>query len=275
MSSENAMRRAQSDAQDDARVGGALEIKERDVIAGLEKGLAVIEAFSETRPRLSVTDAARITGLSRAAARRCLLTLVKSGYAAFDGKFFTLTPRILRLGHAYLSSVSLSARIQPFLERISEQTGESSSAGVLDDTDVVYIARSVTRRIMSIGLAIGSRLPAYCTSLGRALLAQMPEDELQAYLRRMRPVRFTPKTRLEEREIRAALDDVRRLGYALVDEELELGLRSIAVPVFNGRGEAVASINVSTQTGRTSVEQMLSNFLPVLRCAQEDLRRVI
>jgi IclR family pca regulon transcriptional regulator len=161
------------------------EFLERDMVSGLKNGLDVIEAFDDRRPRLSLTDVAQITGLSRAAARRYLLTLTRLGYAEHDGKFFSLTPKILRLGYAYLSSTSLPVRIQPFLERVSETTGESSSAAVLDDTDVVYIARSATRRIMSIGLGIGSRLPAFCTSLGRAILAWKDPAWLDAYFRRV------------------------------------------------------------------------------------------
>src|SRR5687768_1370759 len=204
---------------------------DRDFVASLEKGLVVIEAFDAGRPRLTLSDVAKLTGITRAAARRYLLTLTKLNYAEFDGRYFSLTPRVLRLGYAYLSSASLSAQVQPFLERISEETGESSSAAVLDGDDIVYIARSATRRIMSIGLGVGSRLPAHCTALGRAILAFQPEDEFRAYLQRVRLEARTPKTITDKSLFQAALDATRAQGYAIVNEELEYGLRSIAVPV--------------------------------------------
>ena len=253
---------------------GSIEIPDRDLIAGLEKGLAVIEAFDETRPRLSVSDVARITGLTRAAARRYLLTLTKLDYAAFDGKFFSLMPRILRLGHAYLSSTGLPAMLQPYLEQISAATQESCSAAILDDTEIVYIARSATRRIMSIGLAVGTRLPAYCTSLGRMLLADLPPEALDQYFARVQLKPLTPKTKTTRAEIVASLEEAHTRGYSLVDEELELGLRSMSVPVFDKRGLMVAAINVSAQAGRASVDVMVSSMLPHLKSAQDALRRV-
>jgi IclR family pca regulon transcriptional regulator len=252
----------------------AMEIAERDLIAGLEKGLSVIEAFDETRPRLSVSEVARITGLTRAAARRYLLTLTKLDYAAFDGKFFSLMPRILRLGHAYLASTGLPALVQPYLEQVTAATQESSSAAIIDDTEIVYIARSATRRIMSIGLAVGTRLPAYCTSLGRILLAHMPPDALERYFARVDLRALTPKTRTSRAEIEASLVEARATGFALVDEELELGLRSMSVPVFDKRGLVVAAMNISAQAGRATAEAMIGDMLPHLRVAQEALRRV-
>ena len=250
------------------------EIAERDLIAGLEKGLSVIEAFDETRPRLSVSDVARITGLTRAAARRYLLTLTKLGYAAFDGKSFSLMPRILRLGHAYLSSTGLPALLQPYLEQVSAATQESCSAAIIDDTEIVYIARSATRRIMSIGLAVGTRLPAYCTSLGRVLLAYMGPDALDRYFAHVELRPLTPKTKTDRAAIDASLDEARSRGFALVDEELELGLRSMSVPVFDKRGLVVAAMNVSAQAGRASVDAMVRDMLPHLKAAQDALRRV-
>jgi IclR family pca regulon transcriptional regulator len=247
------------------------EIADRDLIAGLGKGLAVIEAFDESRPRLSVSDIARLTGLTRAAARRYLLTLTKLGYAAFDGKYFSLMPRILRLGHAYLASAGLPDLVQPYLEQISVATGESSSAAILDGDEIVYIARAATRRIMSINLAVGSRLPAYCTSLGRVLLAYMSERELAAYFKRvtLRPV--THKTKTDRAQIEEALADVRKKGYAIVDEELELGLRSMSIPILDRRGTAFVAINVSAQVARISAAAMVKTTLPHLRAAQEGL----
>lgn len=248
---------------------------DRDFVASLEKGLLVIEAFDASRPRLTLSDVAKLTGITRAAARRYLLTLTRLNYADFDGRYFTLSPRILRLGYAYLSSASLSARVQPFLEQISEATGESSSAAILDGDDIVYIARSATRRIMSIGLGVGSRLPAYCTSLGRAILAYQPEEAIEAYLRRIRMEARTPKTVTDKTEFRAVLEATRAQGYALVNEELEFGLRSIAVPVIQKSGQVTIALNLSAQAGRVSADEMRERFLPSLSAASESLRYLL
>lgn len=244
---------------------------DRDFVASLEKGLLVIEAFDANRQRLTLSDVAKLTGITRAAARRYLLTLTKLKYADFDGRYFTLSPRILRLGYAYLSSTSLSARLQPFLERISEETGESSSAAILDGDDIVYIARSATRRIMSIGLGVGSRLPAYCTSLGRAILACQPDDALESYLQRVRLEARTPNTITDRAELRRAIETARRKGYALVNEELEFGLRSIAVPLHQKNGQVTIALNISTQAGRVAASEMEERFLPPLQAASEAL----
>lgn len=251
------------------------EIQDRDVVGGLEKGLAVIEAFEEGRDRLSLSQVAQITGLTRAAARRYLLTLTKLGYAEYDGKFFCLTPKVLRLGYSYLSSVPLSSRLQPFLERISASLHESSSAAVLDDVDVLYVARAATRRIMSIGLRVGSRLPAYCTSLGRVLLAQQDPAWLDAYFAAVRLERLTPKTTTSPQRIRASLAEARELGYAVVVDELELGLVSIAVPVINDQGRVVCAINIGAQTHRLTGDELVSRSVPVLKAISREVGRVL
>jgi IclR family pca regulon transcriptional regulator len=245
---------------------------DRDFVASLEKGLAVIEAFDANRPRLTLSDVAKLTGITRAAARRYLRTLTRLNYADFDGRYFSLSPRILRLGYAYLSSTSLSTRLQPFLEKISEETGESSSAAILDGDDIVYVARSATRRIMSIGLGVGSRLPAYCTSLGRAILAYQTPDEVEAYLGRVRLEARTPKTIIQKSDLRAALEATRQQGYAMVSEELEFGLRSIAVPLLQKNGKVSVALNISAQVARISGPEMEERFLPSLREASEALR---
>ncbi|MBQ0821433.1 IclR family transcriptional regulator [Microvirga terrae] len=248
---------------------------DRDFVASLEKGLLVIEAFDASRPRLTLSDVSKLTGITRAAARRYLLTLTRLNYASFDGRYFSLSPRILRLGYAYLSSASLSTRVQPFLEQISEATGESSSAAILDGDDIVYIARSATRRIMSIGLGVGSRLPAYCTSLGRAILAYQPEEAIDAYLGRVRLEARTPKTVTDKAEFRAVLQATRGQGYAIVNEELEFGLRSIAVPVVQKNGQVTIALNLSAQAGRVSADEMRERFLPSLSAASESLRYLL
>jgi len=245
---------------------------DRDFVASLEKGLAVIEAFDANQQRLTLSDVAKLTGITRAAARRYLRTLTKLNYADFDGRYFSLSPRILRLGYAYLSSTSFATRLQPFLERISEQTGESSSAAVLDGDEIVYIARSATRRIMSISLGVGSRLPAYCTSLGRAILAYQSPGELEDYLQRVRLEARTPKTITQRAELLAALAAARAQGYAMVSEELEFGLHSIAVPLIQKDGKVSIALNVSAQVARVSEAEMKEQFLPALREASEALR---
>ncbi|WP_230530930.1 IclR family transcriptional regulator domain-containing protein [Microvirga roseola] len=255
------------DAEVDEQAGG-----DRDFVASLEKGLLVIEAFDASRPRLTLSDVAKLTGITRAAARRYLRTLTRLNYADFDGRYFSLSPRILRLGYAYLSSTSLSMRLQPFLERVSEETGESSSAAILDGDEIVYIARAATRRIMSIGLGVGSRLPAYCTSLGRAILANRPEAEIEAYLARVRLEAKTPKTVTSKAELRRLLEETRSRGYAIVNEELELGLRSIAVPLVQKNGQVTIALNISAQAGRVPAAEMEERFLPALEAAGEALR---
>lgn len=245
---------------------------DRDFVASLEKGLAVIEAFDAARPRLTLADVAKLTGISRAAARRYLRTLTRLGYAEFDGRFFNLSPRILRLGYSYLSSASMPARLQPFLEKISEETGESSSAAMLDGDEIVYIARSATRRIMAVGLGVGSRLPIYCTSLGRAILAHEPQDRIDAYLDRTRLESRTRFTLTDRQLLRETLRQVREQGYAAINEELEIGLRSIAVPIPQQDGKVTIAINIGTQASRFQPSEMIERFLPVLKAASQAIR---
>jgi IclR family pca regulon transcriptional regulator len=247
----------------------------RDFVVSLEKGLAVIEAFDPDHQRLTLTDVARRTGLTRAAARRYLLTLTELRYADFDGRYFSLSPRILRLGYSYLSSTSLPSRIQPFLEGISEETGQSSSAAIIEGDDIVYIARSATKRIMSIGLSVGSRLPIYCTSLGRVLLAHAPAAERAAYLARVTLAARTPKTVASKAAMRSLLAEVRGQGFALVDEELEQGLRSIAVPVLAADGRARFALNISAHAALVPAAEMEIRFLPTLRKASDTLRHIV
>jgi IclR family transcriptional regulator, pca regulon regulatory protein len=247
----------------------------RDFVVSLEKGLAVIEAFDPDHQRLTLTDVARRTGLTRAAARRYLLTLTELRYADFDGRYFSLSPRILRLGYSYLSSTSLPSRIQPFLEGISEETGQSSSAAIIEGDDIVYIARSATKRIMSIGLSVGSRLPIYCTSLGRVLLAHAPAAERAAYLARVTLAARTPKTVASKAAMRSLLAEVRGQGFALVDEELEQGLRSIAVPVLAADGRARFALNISAHAALVPAAEMEIRFLPTLRNASDTLRHIV
>lgn len=247
----------------------------RDLLGGLSRGLAVIEAFDHGRPRASIAEIARATGLTRASARRCLLTLVALGYAESDGRGFRLTPRVLRLGGAWLSSASLPELLQPQLEAVREATGESCSAAILDGAEVVYVARASTRRIMSVSLSVGSRLPAHCTALGRALLSALPEGSMEQLLAGLTPEALTAHTRTTRPAIRAAVAEARARGYALVEEELELGLRSLAVPVRDQRGRCVAAMNIGVQTARASDAVVEQKLLPALLAAAAELRRTI
>lgn len=251
------------------------EAPDRDHMAALEKGLAVIECFDAAHDKLTIADVARATELSRAAARRCLLTLAKIGYAEFDGKFFRLTPRVLRLGHAWLASAALPQLVQPFLERLSEETHESSSACLLDGHEIVYIARSAQRRIMSVGLSVGTRLPAFCTSMGRVLMAARDPADARARILAGRPRALTPHTVTDPDRLAAILAEVRAQGYCIVDQELELGLISIAMPLINTRGEVVAAFNLSGQVQRSSAEEMAERFLPGMRQLQALLRPLV
>ncbi len=251
------------------------EAPDRDHMAALEKGLAVIECFDAGRDRLTIAEVARATELSRAAARRCLLTLTRIGYAAFDGKFFRLTPRVLRLGHTWLASAALPQLVQPFLERLSEETHESSSACLLDGHEIVYIARSAQRRIMSVGLSVGTRLPASCTSMGRVLLAARDPADARARILAGRPRALTPHTVTDPDRLAEILAGVRAQGYCIVDQELELGLISIAMPLLNARGEVVAAFNLSGQVQRSSAVEMADRFLPGMRQLQALLRPLI
>lgn len=248
---------------------------DKETIAGFAKGLRVIEAFDEGRPRLSITEVAALTGLERATARRCLLTLVRDGYAGFDGKFYWLTPKVLRLGFAYLSSTPLPRIVQPYLERLAQETSESCSASTLDGAEIVYIARASQRRVMSVGLSVGSRLPAYCASMGRVLLAARPDKERRALLEAAPRERLTPRTLTRLADLELEISRVGRDGYSIIDQELELGLRAIAVPVIDAAGRVVAAINVGAQAERVSLATMREQFLPRLLSAQAELRRLL
>lgn len=242
--------------------------EDKEYVAGLEKGLAVIEAFGICNSALTLSEAAEITGHSRASARRSLLTLQRLGYVEWDGKYFRLAPRVLRLGHAYVTSTSLSKLVQPVLEAVSERTHESSSLAVLDGTDAVFVARAATRRSLSSGLGVGSRLPAYCAATGRVLLAALKEDEAERLLKRTARHRLTPHTHTEIPVLLRLLDQVRSQGYAISNEEIELGLRSIAVPIRDAAGRTVASMSMAASTSRRSLANIIDNLLPELESAR-------
>jgi IclR family pca regulon transcriptional regulator len=249
-----------------------------DFVQSLERGLAVIRAFDADHTELTLSEVAAATGVTRAAARRFLLTLAELGYVRSDGRFFSLTARVLELGYAYLSSLSLPEVAEPHLEHLVAEVNESSSLSVLDGDDVVYVARVPTSRIMTVAINVGTRFPAYATSMGRVLLAGLPADELDAYLRRVRLARLTPRTVESISALRAELARVRGQGWSLVNQELEEGLRAVAAPIRDRDGRVVAAMNVSAHASRTSLEVMRRNLLPsLLRAAagvEADLRAV-
>lgn len=249
--------------------------EEKEYVAGLEKGLAIVEAFGIANRALTLSEAAEITGHSRASARRSLLTLRRLGYVEWDGKLFTLAPRVLRLGHAYVTSTSLAKIVQPTLEAISERIHESSSLAVLDSTDVVFVARAATRRSLANGLGLGSRLPVHSAATGRVLLAALPETEAEQRLKRMARSQLTPHTRTEVPVLMALLEEVRHQGYAISNEELELGVRSLAVPIRDAQGRTIASMSVVSATARRTVDNMIDYLLPELESARRMLTSLL
>ena len=233
-------------------------------LQGLERGLAVIRAFSADAPSLTLSEVARAVGITPATARRILLTLEELGYVRSDSRRFSLTPRVLALGWAYLSSLDLGELAGPFMEELSAKTRESCSIATLDLPDIVYVARVPTSRIMTVALGVGARLPAYPTSMGRVLLAGLADDELTSYLSTLRAESLTDRTVTSPDRLRAAIDRARADGYALVDQELEQGLRSIAAPICNARGRIIAALNVSAHASRSTPTSLRAEVLPHL-----------
>ncbi|TDD88982.1 IclR family transcriptional regulator [Saccharopolyspora karakumensis] len=233
-------------------------------VQSLARGLLVIRAFNEANPEMTLSEVARATDLSRAAARRFLHTLVHLGYVWTDGRVFALTPRVLELGFSYLSSVSLPEIAQPHLEQLVSEVHESASVSVLDGTDVVYVARVPTSRIMAVSINIGTRFPAYATSMGRVMLADLPEDKLHAHLDQIDLAPLGPHTITTRAELIEELARIREQGWALVDQELEAGLRSIAAPIRDRYGRVVAAANISSHASRTTLEAAHEDLLPPL-----------
>ena len=235
-----------------------------EFVQSLARGLAVIRAFDATRPELGLSEVSRATGLTRATARRLLLTLVRLGYVRQDGNRFSLRPRVLELGYSYLSALSLPEIAQPHMETLVAQVNESSSIAVLDDTEIVYVVRVPTTRIMTITITVGTRLPAYPTSMGRVLLAGLEPDELEQRLSRMHIDPLTPTTVPDASALRVELDRVRGQGWAAVDQELEQGVRSAAVPIHDASGRVSAAMNVSVHASRMTMQELRKQVLPNL-----------
>ena len=246
-----------------------------DFVLSLARGLRVIESFQAHPQGRSIVEIAASTLLSRASIRRILVTLELLGYVERSRQVYRLKTQVLRLGFSFLSSSSAVEAARPILERISETLHESSSMSMLDGDQIVYVARSAASRILAAGLSVGSRLPAYCTSMGRVLLSALPDRQLNAYLRALRPKAHTPKTITRTSLLKKAILQVRRDGYAIVDQELEAGLRSIAVPVFTRRDEVVAAINVGTHVTRVDRDALIHRCLPALQEGARELRNLL
>ncbi len=246
-----------------------------DFVLSLARGLRVIESFEGHYEGRSISEISQTTGLSRASIRRLLITLEFLGYVERSRQVYRLKTQVLRLGFSFLSSSSAVEAARPVLEHITEQLHESCSMSMLDGGQIVYVARSAASRILAAGLSVGSRLPAYCTSMGRVLLAALPENELAAYLRDLKPYAYTSKTLTRIPQIKKAILEVQADGYAIVDEELEAGLRSIAVPISTRNNRVVAAINVGTHISRIDRDTLLKRCLPILQQGARNLHNIL
>ncbi len=249
---------------------------DRDFVSSLEKGLLLIEAFEVGQPRLTVAEAATRTKLTRAAARRYLLTLVSLNYAESDGKYFWLSPRVLRLGYAYLSTASLPKMVQPILDHIGEKTKEVTSLAALVENEVIFLARSSSiRRMVAATSNVGLRFPAYCSAAGRAVLASRSDKEVMENLKNVKRERLTPNTKTRLENLMTEITQVRAQGYSVSDEELELGLRSIAVPVADSRGEVHFAVAVSLLSAHMTTKKMVRDILPHLLSAKQEIESLL
>ena len=247
-----------------ASAAEASQPRDSDFVQSLDRGLAVIRAFGPDRERLSLSEVARATGLTRAAARRFLLTLVKLGYVRSDGREFSLRPRVLELGYAYLSGLAMPEIAAPHLEELVAKLRESSSISVLDAHHIVYVARVPTKRIMTVAISVGTRFPAFATSMGRVLLAAMSEEEFERYLAEATFEALTDRTVTDPARLREIVHEVARQGYAIVDQELEEGLRAVAAPIRGASDGVIAAVNVSAHASRVSLTAMRTDLLPAL-----------
>jgi IclR family transcriptional regulator, pca regulon regulatory protein len=265
--------RTASEPESDA--GAPDRARAAEGMAGLAKGLAIIEAFGTSRPQLSISEAAQLTATSPASARRCLLTLEGLGYLSFDGKFFRPTPRMVRLGAAYLETAPLALLARPHVIAAREALGESVSVAVLESDESVFVARADAERIVSAGVRLGARLPAHASATGRVLLAGLPDAEVDAVLRRADLRATTENTLTTTEDIRARVQRAREEGVAYTDEELELGIRTMAVPVRDSAGRVQAAMSAAAFASRTTLTDMQATFLPVLREHADRLGRML
>ena len=250
-------------------------VNPRDYVSSLARGLEVLRAFNRTRRKMTLSEVASETGNTRAGARRILLTLVREGYAVADGKLFDLTPQVLELGYSVLSSKGVWDIARPFIDHLSEEIQESVSAAVLDKHDVVYVSGAQYHRILSIGITVGARFPAASTATGRVLLAAEPTETWDAMISDLPLTKMTEHTVTDPKKFRRILEDVREKGWCLVNEELEIGLTSIAVPLYNRSGVLAGALNVGAPTIRMTPETMVETVLPRLQETVEHISRAI
>lgn len=246
-----------------------------DFVTALARGLRVIRAFGRDHSHMTLADIAKRVKLPRATVRRSLITLETLGYVESDGRRFALSPKVLALGNSYLSSSPLPRAAQPLLERFAETTRESCWVAILDDDNVLLVAGAKTNRLLSPGLTVGARLPAFCTSIGRVLLAGLPDEKLEAFLTRLTPRAYTARTVTEPGAVRRSILDVQTNGYSFADSEVEPGLCSIAVPIIDMQGQTIASLNATAPSGRVTRTEMVERFLPLLRQIADDLRPIL
>jgi IclR family pca regulon transcriptional regulator len=241
----------------------------KEFVRSVERAFSIVRAFGRESPSLTLSQVAQRTGLTRASARRFLMTLEALGYIGSEDRQFFLRPRILDLGFAYLSSVPVFDIVETHMEAVVQQVQESSSASVLDGTDVIYILRVPTKRIMSVQIEVGTRLPAYATSMGRVLLSALAPERLENYLQEVKMEQLTPMTVANDQGLRLALAQVREQGWCLLDQELEVGVRSVAVPLHDPAGQVFAAMTISTNATRVPAERLLGEYLPLLRKTAE------
>lgn len=249
---------------------------DREIVNSVLKAFEVLKVFSRHKPRMTLSEVAEYAGMSRASARRFLLTFTQAGYMATDGKRFYLTPRLLELSHSIVSSTNIWETARPVIRELSEKLGESCYGAVLDGAEVLYVVHmSGTQRFVSVGIRVGSRLPAYCTSIGRVLLSGLTDEALEQVLADVRPVAHTPKTVTAKARIRDLVREARQLGWSIVDEELEVGLMSVSAPIRSRSGEIIAALNVCGPSARVSVEEVRTRFLPELLDATARINQLV
>lgn len=251
------------------------EIHPRDLIAGLQKGLALMQLFSADQPRLSVPQAARLSGLTPSATRRFLLTLVHEGFADTDNRHYWLTPKALRIGQAYVDSAQLPRMLRPIVEQVARQTQEHVSVGTRDGDEIIHLVRSRYSHVASLSIRPGSRVPMYCTAGGRIWLASLDATARDDYFARNPPRSLTPYTQTDRASLEAQLQQVREQGYSLVDQEYEIGMRVLGVPLLDRAGQLKATLTITTHASRLSVEEIRLRYLPPLYEAQALLKPVL
>jgi IclR family transcriptional regulator, pca regulon regulatory protein len=251
-------------------------VNDREIVGSVLKAFDVLKAFSRYRPRMTLSEVADYAGMSRASARRFLLTFTQAGYMETDGKRFHLTPKMLELGQGVLAEVSLWETARPVMSALAEKLGESCFGAVLDGSDVLYMVHlGNAQRFVNVGIRVGSRLPAYCTSIGRVLLSGLSEEALEHVLVEMKPVQHTHKTITAKGKLRDAIREARRVGWSMVDEELEIGLRSVSAPIRSRAGQIIAAVNVCGPSSRVSLDDMRNRFVPEILDAAERMNRLV